>query len=150
MISMFKRKKSKALFIYSINLFNFLIIFILSFFREIIYWRSERVPLAWLARFQVIFYEDCMNVDQFHAQKNKIYKCWRDFFQNLLKDPQFIKKKKLAGLEIDFTNRALQCFSASYENHFMFLYLIAQWLKKNPEKKISIADDSIFYMCRKN
>ncbi len=138
-----KKKHPKALIVLRLHPLNFPLILIGSFFFNIVYWKSEKIPESWLKRFEVIDPEDYFTYEEWIEVTAQAQKSWKIKIEPWNDKTSFLWKQ--INITVDFSNTWLQWLGIYFEEYFFFLHLSKRWIEKAISiKAVKFADLMIF------
>lgn len=80
------------------------------------YWRSERLPQSWLARFEVLDPADYFSVDEWHCAMEGAFLAWRQ--------EGFSAAWTIGGTSVDFSSSWQQWLAIDFEERYLFSEMV--------------------------
>jgi len=123
--------RRKILIVYKIHPCNFPLIFLMTWFTKVIYWRSEFMPRSWLKRFEVIDSADLFTLDEWHQNTDEAFQIWKRCINDI--QSKSLSRLKIFGVDVDFQYNILQWLALSFPDYFHFLHLTKRWMMRHEQ-----------------
>jgi len=123
-----KGSSKNWLVFFKINILNFPLVFIASFFKPVAYWKSSKIPKSFLRFFHPLEPENIFKDGQ--MEWNAISSNAYDRFSSILRCQDWCSYKTMGRFNsktIDFTSVAVSEISENFEAYYQFEHMVDKW-----------------------
>lgn len=118
--------RRKILIVHKIHPYNFPLLFLMSWFVKVVYWRFEFIPESWLKRFEVMDPVDFFTLDEWRQKTEEAFEIWKRCINDI--HAKSVSHLKIFGVVVDFQNNILQWLAMNFHGYFHFLHLARRWM----------------------